>query len=55
MLADHDALLRDLRPESCRAFPHTDKEGFSSRSYQHTANSVTCPAVYHIIQELRKR
>lgn len=51
---DHCGIY-EVRPKSCREFPHTDKEGFASRSYQHTANTVTCPAVYHIVEGLRRQ
>jgi Fe-S-cluster containining protein len=52
--ADDRCTIYDIRPESCRKFPHTDQEGFTCRSSQHTSNTLNCPAVYHIVQEMRK-
>jgi Fe-S-cluster containining protein len=52
--ADDRCTIYDVRPESCRRFPNTDQEGFIGRSYQHTANTLTCPAVYHIVQRMRQ-
>jgi Fe-S-cluster containining protein len=51
---DERCTIYDVRPESCRKFPHTDQEGFIGRSYQHTANTLNCPAVFHIVREMRK-
>ena len=44
-----------VRPQACREFPHTDKEGFTRRVYQHTANTLSCPAAYHVVLRLRRR
>ena len=54
LAADDRCTIYEVRPECCRKFPHTDQEGFIWRSYQHTSNTLNCPAVYHIVQEMRK-
>src|SRR5438876_5082102 len=51
--ADDRCTIYEIRPESCRKFPHTDQEGFTGRSYLHTSNTLNCPAVYHIVKEMR--
>ncbi len=51
---DDRCTIYDVRPESCRDFPHTDKEGFACRTHLHASNTLTCPAVYHIVEEMRK-
>jgi len=51
---DDHCTIYAIRPDSCQKFPHTNQEGFAFRSYQHTSNTLTCPAVYHIVQEMRK-
>jgi Fe-S-cluster containining protein len=52
---DDRCTIYAVRPRACREFPHTDKEGFTSRTYLHTANTLSCPAVYHIVNGLRRR
>ncbi len=44
-----------VRPGDCRDFPHTDKTSFASRSWTHTENLVTCPAVFAIIERMEAR
>lgn len=52
---DNRCTIYEVRPQACRGFPHTDKEGFARRVYLHTANTLSCPAAYHIITGLRQR
>jgi Fe-S-cluster containining protein len=52
---DDRCTIYDVRPVACRDFPHTDKEGFTQRTYLHTANTLSCPAVYFIVKRLRRR
>jgi len=52
---DDRCTLYAIRPEACRDFPHTDKEGFIWRTYQHAANTLACPAVYYIVKHMRSR
>ena len=44
-----------VRPDCCREYPHTDKEGFSFRTHMHAENTKHCPAVFWIVEELRVR
>jgi Fe-S-cluster containining protein len=53
--ADDRCTIYGVRPRACREFPHTDKKGFATRTYLHTANTLSCPAVYHIVKGLRRR
>jgi len=46
--------IYDSRPQDCREFPHTQKDSFASRSYQHSANTLSCPAVYYIVEKLKE-
>src|SRR5262249_45998374 len=52
---DDRCTIYEIRPKVCKEFPHTDKEGFTSRTYLHTDNTLNCPAVYYIVKRLRKR
>lgn len=46
--------IYEVRPQACREFPHTDKEGFATRTHQHAENTLTCPAAYHVVKALRR-
>ncbi len=52
---DDRCTVYDVRPTVCREFPHTDKPDFTFRTMRHAANSVSCPAVYWIVEQMRKR
>ncbi len=52
---DNRCTVYEVRPQACQEFPHTDKEDFATRTYLHTGNSLSCPAVYHIVKGLRRR
>jgi Fe-S-cluster containining protein len=52
---DDRCTIYEVRPEDCRQFPHTDKKDFTQRVYQHTDNTLVCPAVYYIVDEMRHR
>jgi Fe-S-cluster containining protein len=52
---DDHCTVYAVRPEACRDFPHTDKDGFTRRVYRHAANTLSCPAAYHLVRQLRRR
>ena len=54
-LKENKCGIYDIRPTTCREYPHTDKEGFSSRKYLHSGNAEVCPAVYHILETMKYR
>jgi len=55
-LGDDDrCTIYDLRPKDCREYPHTDKKGFTFRTMGHANNALTCPVVFWIVEEMRKR
>jgi len=47
--------IYEVRPGDCRGFPHTDKAPFTSRSWAHSENVVTCPAVFAILEKMQAR
>ena len=51
---NNECSIYEFRPEACRSFPHTHKDGFARRSYQHTFNTIHCPITYYIVEELKK-
>ena len=52
---DNLCTIYDVRPAVCREYPHTDKEGFTFRTMGHANNALTCPAVYWIVEQMKKR
>lgn len=52
---DNRCTVYDVRPAACREYPHTDKARFSTRSFTHAANALMCPAVFWIVEQMRKR
>jgi Fe-S-cluster containining protein len=52
---DDRCTIYAVRPEACREYPHTDKDGFTRRTYLHAANTLSCPAAYHVVKRLRRR
>src|SRR5262249_58635563 len=53
--SDDRCTIYDIRPKACREYPHTDKEDFIGRTYMHSSNTTSCPAVYHLVTRLRQR
>lgn len=51
---DNSCRIYSFRPKDCQEFPHTNKKGFSSRSYQHSLNTTICPASYYIVERMQK-
>lgn len=47
--------IYDVRPTVCREYPHTDKEGFTFRTISVANNTLNCPAVYWIVEEMKQR
>lgn len=43
------------RPAVCREFPHLHKEGFRQRLFGVVDNSATCPIVFNVLEELKRR
>jgi len=52
--SDNACTIYEHRPKDCVGFPHTDKPQFTSRRYMHTNNTIDCPAVFYIVEQLRK-
>lgn len=52
---DHKCSIYEVRPQACRRYPHTDESGFGRRPKLNAANTVVCPAVYHIVEQLKSK
>ncbi|MFA6872291.1 MAG: YkgJ family cysteine cluster protein [Bacteroidaceae bacterium] len=42
------------RPKACREYPHTDRKKFMQIHALTIKNAETCPAVYQILEQLKK-
>jgi Fe-S-cluster containining protein len=55
-LGDDDrCAIYEVRPLACREYPHTNKKGFTSRTMLHASNALTCPAVFWIVEQMKRR
>ena len=52
----HDNLcsIYENRPKACREYPHTDRKRFYQVARKTYHNASTCPAVYSILEKLKK-
>jgi Fe-S-cluster containining protein len=53
--ADNLCTIYDVRPEKCRGYPFTDQPDFVFRTISHANNAVVCPAVFYMIEQMKKR
>ena len=52
--ADNKCYIYDVRPKACREFPHTDRRK-QTQILDHTLKNIeVCPAVYEIVEKLKK-
>jgi uncharacterized protein len=52
---DNRCTIYDVRPRDCVEYPHTQKKGLSHRTYGVAGNTVFCPAVFYIVEQMRMR
>jgi len=52
-LDQNKCTIYDIRPESCRSFPHLDKSGFRSRLTEVVQMCALCPIVFNVYEELK--
>jgi Fe-S-cluster containining protein len=50
---DGRCTIYEVRPKDCAEYPHTQKNEFATRTRGHAQNTLTCPAVYWIVERLR--
>ena len=44
-----------MRPNLCREYPHTDKEGFTFIMMGVASNALVCPAVFWIVEQMKRQ
>ena len=53
--ADSKCTIYDVRPDKCQGYPFTDKPDFAFSSINHANNALVCPAVFYIVEQMKKR
>ena len=53
-LEDNKCNIYEVRPLSCRSFPHTDRDYFLNRKKVHLANSKFCGISTYVLDQLIK-
>lgn len=51
---DNTCQIYEVRPQACREYPHTNQSGFSRRPKMNANNTIVCPAVFEIVERLKK-
>jgi len=51
---DNYCFIYDVRPKACAEYPHTNRKKFIQLSNLTIKNTEICPAVYEIVEELKK-
>jgi Fe-S-cluster containining protein len=49
---DNSCHIYDVRPSDCSRYPYTDEDVFIKRKALTMANSMVCPAVFHILEKI---
>lgn len=52
---DNRCTIYEVRPRVCQSFPYTNRKGFLAHTQFHSDNTVACPAVYYIVEQLKKQ
>ncbi len=52
---DNYCSIYEVRPKACREFPHTDRKKFHQISNLTLKNVAICPAVFHIVEEMKRK
>lgn len=55
LLPDKYCLVYESRPRACREYPHTDRKRFYQILSLSHKNCETCPVVYDIFEEIKKK
>ncbi len=55
LLPDKYCMVYESRPRACREYPHTDRKRFYQILSLSHKNCETCPVVYDIFEEMKKK
>ena len=54
-LNDNMCTIYDVRPKACNEYPHTNRRKFIQLTSLTLKNTAVCPAVYNIVEELKRK
>jgi hypothetical protein len=54
-LRDNTCTIYDFRPKACSEYPHTNRRKFIQLTNLTLKNTEICPAVYNIVEALKKK
>ena len=52
---DNTCSIYDVRPKACSEYPHTNRKKFIQLTNLTLKNTEVCPAVFNIVEELKKK
>jgi hypothetical protein len=52
---DNTCTIYDVRPKACAEYPHTNRRKFIQLTNLTLKNTEVCPAVFNIVEELKKK
>ena len=52
---DNTCFIYDVRPKACSEYPHTNRKKFIQLTNLTLKNAEICPAVFNIVEELKKK
>ncbi|MBB6459213.1 YkgJ family cysteine cluster protein [Flammeovirga kamogawensis] len=52
---NNECSIYDVRPKACKEYPLTQNKGFNQRPALHARNTITCPAVFHVVERLKEK
>ncbi len=55
LLPDNYCIAYESRPKACREYPHTDRKRFYQILNLTLKNTEVCPAVFDVVEKLKKR
>jgi len=55
LASDNTCNIYDVRPSDCSRYPYTDEDVIIKRVPLTLTNSLVCPAVFHVLDELEKQ
>ncbi len=53
--SDNSCFIYDVRPKACSEYPHTNRRKFMQITNLTLKNTEVCPAVFNIVEELKKK
>ena len=52
---DNLCKIYDVRPEKCQGYPFMDRPDFVFMTMTHANNAVVCPAVFYLVEQMKRR